>query len=71
MQARVLDTFRRLQQETGVTMILVSHDLGVIRALTDRMIVMRHGEIVEEGLTDQVLEDPQEAYTQQLVYAKL
>ena len=71
VQARVLDTFRRLQQETGVTMILVSHDLGVIRALTDRMIVMRHGEIVEEGLTDQVLEDPQEAYTQQLVYAKL
>ena len=71
VQARVLDTFRLLQQETHVTTILVSHDLGVIRALADRVIVMRHGAIVEAGLTDQILEDPQEPYTQQLVYAKL
>jgi putative phosphonate transport system ATP-binding protein len=49
----------------------VSHDLGVIRMLAQRVIVMRHGQIIESGLTDQVLEDPQDAYTQQLVHAKL
>lgn len=71
VQAKVLDTLKRLQRETKVTMILVSHDLGVIRTLSDRVMVMRYGEVVEEGLADQILEDPQEAYTQQLVHAKL
>jgi putative phosphonate transport system ATP-binding protein len=71
VQALVLDTLKRLQRERHITMIIVSHDLGVIRMLADRVIVMRHGRIVESGLTDQVLEDPQAAYTQQLVHAKL
>lgn len=71
VQALVLDTLKRLQRETGVTMIIVSHDLGVIRMLADRVMVMRHGRVVERGLTDQVLEDPQDPYTQQLVHAKL
>ncbi len=71
VQALVLDTLKRLQRERKITIIIVSHDLGVIRMLADRVIVMRHGRIVEAGLTDQVLEDPQNAYTQQLVYAKL
>lgn len=71
IQALVLDTLKRLQRETGVTMIIVSHDLGVIRMLADRVMVMRHGRVVEQGLTDQVLEDPQDPYTQQLVHAKL
>ena len=71
VQALVLDTLKRLQRETGVTMVIVSHDLGVIRMLADRVMVMRHGRVVEQGLTDQVLEDPQDAYTQQLVHAKL
>jgi putative phosphonate transport system ATP-binding protein len=71
VQALVLDTLKRLQRETGVTVIVVSHDLGVIRMLAHRVIVMRHGRVVEQGLTDQVLEDPQDAYTQQLVHAKL
>ncbi len=71
VQAMVLDTLKRLQRERSITMILVSHDLGVIRTLADRVMVMRHGRVVETGLTDQVLEDPQEAYTQQLVHAKL
>ena len=52
-------------------MVLVSHDLGVIRTLADRVIVMRAGHIIEHGLADQVLGDPQHAYTQQLVQAKL
>lgn len=71
VQARVLDTLKRLQRETAVTMILVSHDLGVIRTLADRVMVMKDGDVVETGLTDQILEDPQAAYTQQLVHAKL
>lgn len=71
VQAAVLDTLKRLQRETHVTMVLVSHDLGVIRTLADRVMVMRHGQVVETGLTDQILEDPLEAYTQQLVHAKL
>jgi putative phosphonate transport system ATP-binding protein len=71
VQALVLDTLKHLQRERHMTMILVSHDLGVIRTLADRVVVMRHGSVVERGLTDQVLEDPQHPYTQQLVHAKL
>lgn len=71
VQALVLDTLKHLQRETGVTTIIVSHDLGVIRMLADRVMVMRHGRVIEAGLTDQVLEDPQHPYTQQLVHAKL
>ncbi|MCA9839747.1 MAG: ATP-binding cassette domain-containing protein [Trueperaceae bacterium] len=71
VQALVLDTLKRLQRELGIAMIIVSHDLGVIRTLADRIMVMRHGQVVELGLADQVLEDPQHPYTQQLVHAKL
>lgn len=71
VQALVLDTLKRLQQERQITMVIVSHDLGVIRTLADRVIVMRRGEIVETGLADQIFQDPQHAYTQQLVHAKL
>ncbi|MDZ4718028.1 MAG: ATP-binding cassette domain-containing protein [Roseiflexaceae bacterium] len=71
IQAVVLDTFRRLQRELQLATVIVSHDLGVIRMLADRVMVMRRGAVVEQGLTDQVLEDPQHPYTQQLVNAKL
>lgn len=71
VQALVLDTLKRLQRERQMTMVIVSHDLGVIRTLADRVMVMRYGRVIETGLTDQVLEDPQDAYTQQLVHAKL
>ena len=71
VQALVLDTLKRLQQERKITMVIVSHDLGVIRTLADRVMVMRGGRVVEEGLADQVFQDPQHAYTQQLVHAKL
>jgi len=71
VQALVLDTLKRLQRETHITMVIVSHDLGVIRTLADRVMVMRRGRLVETGLTDQILEDPQAPYTQQLVHAKL
>lgn len=71
VQALVLDTLKRLQQDRRITMVIVSHDLGVIRTLADRVVVMRGGEVVEAGLADQVFQDPQHAYTQQLVHAKL
>jgi putative phosphonate transport system ATP-binding protein len=71
VQALVLDTLKQLQRERHMTIVLDSHDLGVIRTLADRVMVMRYGRVVEQGLTDQILEDPQDAYTQQLVHAKL
>jgi len=71
VQAKVLDLIRGLQQDLGISMIVVSHDLGVIRMLTDRTLVMKHGRIVEQGLTDQILQDPQNGYTQLLVSSLL
>jgi putative phosphonate transport system ATP-binding protein len=67
VQARVLDLVRSLQHELHVATIAVSHDLGVIRMLTSRTLVMKNGHVVEAGLTDQILEDPQHPYTQLLV----
>ncbi|MFW5900166.1 MAG: ATP-binding cassette domain-containing protein [Halodesulfurarchaeum sp.] len=67
VQARVLDMFRRVQREEDVAAVVVSHDLGVIRLLADRTFVMRHGRIIESGLTDRVMEDPHHAYTQTLI----
>ena len=71
VQARVLDLLRRIQWEDRITMLLVSHDLGVVRQLARRTIVMKNGHIVESGLTDQILEDPQHPYTQLLVSSAL
>ncbi len=71
VQARVLDLIRSLHRELGVSMIVVSHDLSVIRLLTTRTLVLQEGRIVESGLTDQVLEDPQHPYTQLLVSSAL
>lgn len=71
VQANVLDLIKSIQRELGISMIVVSHDLAVIRMLSDRTIVMLNGKIVEEGLTDQILEDPQHPYTQQLVHSLL
>lgn len=71
VQANVLDLIKKLQRELGISMIVVSHDLGVIRMLADRTIVMLNGKIIEAGLTDQILEDPQHEYTQQLVQSLL
>lgn len=71
VQARILDLIMELQEESGVSMLVVTHDLGVVRHLTTRTIVMKYGRIIEAGLTDQILEDPQTAYTQQLVSSAL
>ena len=69
VQARVLELIRKIRQEFHVSIMLVSHDLAVIRMLADRTIVMLDGKIIEQGLTDQILDDPQMPYTQQLVHS--
>jgi len=69
VQAKVLDLIRSIKSRFGISILLVSHDLAVIRMLADRTIVMLDGKIVESGLTDQILEDPQHPYTQQLVHS--
>jgi putative phosphonate transport system ATP-binding protein len=67
VQARLLDLLRGLVGELGLAALIVTHDLAVARLLSHRIIVMKGGEVIEHGLTDQVLDDPREAYTQLLV----
>jgi len=67
VQARLLDLLRGLVAELSLAAVIVTHDLAVARLLSHRTMVMKSGEVVEIGLTDQVLEDPREAYTQLLV----
>jgi putative phosphonate transport system ATP-binding protein len=71
VQARILDLILEIQQELKTAMVVITHDLGVIRLLTDRALVMKYGRIIESGLTDQILEDPQHAFTQRLVASAL
>jgi putative phosphonate transport system ATP-binding protein len=71
VQARLLDLVRGLTADLGLSAIIVTHDLAVTRLLAHRLLVMRGGEVVESGLTDQVLDDPQHPYTQLLVSSVL
>ena len=71
VQARLLDLLRGLVADLDLSAIVVTHDLAVTRLLTHRLLVMRRGEVVESGLTDQVLDDPQHPYTQLLVSSVL
>ena len=71
VQARLLDLLRGLVAELGIAVIIVTHDLAVVRMLADRMMVMRRGKVVESGLADQVLDDPSHEYTQLLVSSAL
>jgi putative phosphonate transport system ATP-binding protein len=71
VQARLLDLLRSLVADLGLSAIIVTHDLAVARLLAHRLMVMRNGEVVETGLTDQVLDDPQHPYTQLLVSSVL
>ncbi len=71
VQARLLDLLRGLVTEMGLSAVIVTHDLAVARLLSHRLMVMRRGYVVETGLTDQVLDDPQHAYTQLLVSSVL
>jgi peptide/nickel transport system ATP-binding protein len=67
VQARILELLKKFNRERGLAIILISHDLGVVADICSRAIVMRHGEIVEQGAIDQIINRPQHAYTQLLI----
>jgi putative phosphonate transport system ATP-binding protein len=71
VQARLLDLIRGLVADLGLAVVLVTHDLAVARLLSHRIIVMKQGQVIETGLTDRVLDDPQAPYTQLLVSSVL
>jgi putative phosphonate transport system ATP-binding protein len=71
VQARLLDLLRGLVSNLGLAVVIVTHDLAVARLLSHRIMVMRQGQVIESGLTDQVLDDPREPYTQLLVSSVL
>jgi peptide/nickel transport system ATP-binding protein len=68
-QAQVLDLMRQLQEEMGLALILVTHDLGVVANMADRVVVMRKGRVVETGTTRRILENPRHGYTRALIAA--
>lgn len=69
VQAQILHLLRQLQQETGVTMVFIAHDLPIVRALTQRMVVMYGGEILETGQADRVFLQSAHPYTRSLIAA--
>jgi putative phosphonate transport system ATP-binding protein len=71
VQARLLDLIRTLVRRLGIAVVLVTHDIAIARLLAQRILVMQGGRVVETGLADQVLDDPQHAYTQLLVSSVL
>jgi putative phosphonate transport system ATP-binding protein len=71
VQAKLLDMMRTMTRQMNLAAIIVTHDLAVARLLAQRMMVMQNGQVVETGLTDQVLDDPQHPYTQLLVSSVL
>lgn len=71
VQARLLDLIRSLVAELNLAVLFVTHDIAAARLLAHRIVVMRHGQIVEEGLADRVLDDPRHPYTQLLVSSVL
>lgn len=71
VQARLLDLVRQLVGELGLAVVVVTHDLAVARLISHRTLVMKEGRVIESGLTDRVLDDPQAPYTQLLVSSVL
>src|SRR5262249_40211643 len=66
IQAQVLNVLADIRDETGVSYVLISHDLAVVRQLTEQILVMRRGQVVERGMTAKVLDDPEHSYTRLL-----
>ncbi len=68
-QAQILELVRDLQRTHGMAVLFITHDFGVVAEIGDRVVVMRYGQVVEEGSVDQVLSDPQHDYTKRLISA--
>ena len=69
IQAQILELLKKLNEKCGVSLLFISHDLRVVRRVCKKVAVMYHGEIVEQGDTDQVFNNPQHEYTKRLVEA--
>ena len=69
VQAQVLNLLNELKKDLGLTMLFISHDLSVVRYMCDRIMVMNKGKIIESGLSEEVYNHPQTAYTRQLIEA--
>ena len=69
VQAQILNLLKRLQNETGVAMLFITHNLAVVQYLADEVVVLRHGDVVERGSAEQLFANPQHAYTRQLIDA--
>ena len=69
VQNQIIQLLRQLQQKRNLSFLFISHDLRVVKALCHRVMVMRHGDLVETGDTLQVLENPREEYTRRLIRA--
>jgi microcin C transport system ATP-binding protein len=67
IQAQILALLKQLQSEFHMAMLLITHDLGIVRKMADRVCVMRHGEIVERGTVDEIFDAPKHAYTKHLI----
>lgn len=69
IQSQILNLLKKLREDLGLTMIFISHDLGVVRYLADRILVMYQGKIIEEGEAEELFQNPREEYTQRLLAA--
>lgn len=67
VQARILDLFCKLKEQLNISMILITHDLGVVKHIADRVLVLKDGSVIEEGLTREVFSHPKQSFTQQLM----
>jgi microcin C transport system ATP-binding protein len=70
IQAQILELLRNLQREMGMALLLITHDLGIVRHMAERVYVMQSGEVVEEGLTETIFKSPQHPYTRHLLAAE-
>lgn len=70
VQAQVLNLLMDIRRRTEISMLFVSHDLAVVQHISDDLLVMRHGKIIEQGPTDQIISNPTQPYTQHLLNAK-
>ncbi|MGE0627107.1 MAG: ABC transporter ATP-binding protein [Hyphomicrobiaceae bacterium] len=70
IQAQILELLKELQRELGMAMLLITHDLGIVRKMAERIYVMKSGEVVEEGRTEQIFQAPRHPYTRHLLEAE-